>query len=51
MVALGDGVVDLRSAMREAKHADWMLVELDHCAGEMRDAVRTSAEWLALTPR
>ena len=51
MVALGDGVVDLRSAMREAKHADWMLVELDQCAGEMRDAVRRSAEWLALTPR
>ncbi|MFI5319203.1 MAG: sugar phosphate isomerase/epimerase family protein [Myxococcota bacterium] len=48
MVALGDGVVDLRSAMREATHADWMLVELDQCAGEMREAVRRSAAWLAL---
>lgn len=46
MLALGDGVVDLRSAMREARHADWMLVELDACAGEMKAAVRRSAEWL-----
>jgi sugar phosphate isomerase/epimerase len=48
MVALGDGVVDLRSAMRAAKHADWMLVELDQCAGDMREAVRRSAAWLGL---
>ena len=46
MTALGDGVVDLRSAMRAATHADWMLVELDQCAGEIREAVRRSAEWL-----
>jgi hypothetical protein len=24
-----------------------MLVELDQCAGEMKEAVRRSAEWLA----
>ncbi len=48
MVALGDGVVDLRSAMRAAVHADWMLVELDACAGEMKAAVRRSAVWLHL---
>ncbi len=48
MVALGDGVVDLRSAMREASYADWMLVELDRCAGEMKEAVRRSARWLHL---
>ena len=46
MTALGEGVVDLRSAMKAARHADWMLVELDQCAGEMREAVRRSAEWL-----
>jgi len=51
MTALGDGVVDLRGAMRAATHADWMLVELDQCAGEMKEAVRMSAEWLGLTPR
>jgi sugar phosphate isomerase/epimerase len=48
MVALGDGAVALRSAMGEAKHADWMLVELDRCAGEMKEAVRRSSEWLGL---
>ncbi len=48
MVALGDGAVDLRSAMRAAEHADWMLVELDRCAGEMKAAVKRSAEWLGL---
>ncbi|MBM4381977.1 MAG: sugar phosphate isomerase/epimerase [Deltaproteobacteria bacterium] len=48
MVALGDGVVDLTSAMQAATRADWMLVELDQCAGEMTEAVRRSAEWLRL---
>jgi sugar phosphate isomerase/epimerase len=47
MTALGDGVVDLRGAMRAAVHADWMLVELDQCAGQMKAAVKRSAEWLA----
>lgn len=51
MTALGDGVVDLRGAMRAAAHADWMLVELDRCAGEMKQAVRRSAEWLGLAGR
>lgn len=46
MTALGEGVVDLSAAMKAAQHADWMLVELDQCAGEMREAVRRSAEWL-----
>ena len=50
MTALGDGAVDLRSAMRAAKHADFMLVELDQCATSMREAVRRSAEWLGLKP-
>jgi sugar phosphate isomerase/epimerase len=48
MVALGDGVVDLRGAMLAAQHADWMLVELDRCAGKMTEAVQRSAEWLDL---
>jgi sugar phosphate isomerase/epimerase len=51
MVALGDGVVDLTSAMQAATHADWMLVELDQCAGEMKEAVRRSAEWLGIAAR
>jgi sugar phosphate isomerase/epimerase len=51
MVALGDGVVDLTAAMQAAAHADWMLVELDACAGEMKQAVKRSAEWLRLAPR
>jgi hypothetical protein len=34
--------------MREAAHADWQHVELDHCAGEMKQAVRRSAEWLGI---
>lgn len=46
MTALGEGVVDLRGAMDAAKHADWMLVELDRCAGDVREAVRRSAQWL-----
>ena len=49
MVALGDGVVKLRDAMRAAAYADWMLVELDACAGDMKEAVRRSAEWLTRT--
>jgi sugar phosphate isomerase/epimerase len=44
MLALGDGVVDLTSAMAAATHADWMLVELDQCAGEMKEAVRRSGD-------
>jgi sugar phosphate isomerase/epimerase len=48
MTALGAGVVDLRSAMAAARHADWQLVELDRCAGDMREAVRASAAWLGL---
>ncbi len=48
MTALGDGVVGLSAAMKAATHADWMLVELDQCAGEMREAVRRSVEWLGL---
>jgi sugar phosphate isomerase/epimerase len=50
MVALGDGVVDLTSAIAAAAHADWMLVELDQCAAEMKEAVGRSAEWLRLPP-
>jgi hypothetical protein len=48
MVALGDGAVDLEGAMHAASAADWMLVELDACAGDMRAAVQRSAEWLGL---
>jgi sugar phosphate isomerase/epimerase len=51
MTALGEGVVALTSAIAAATHADWMLVELDQCAGKMTEAVRRSAEWLRLTPR
>ncbi|HEU4427639.1 MAG TPA: sugar phosphate isomerase/epimerase [Myxococcota bacterium] len=51
MTALGDGVVDLKRAIAAATCADWMLVELDHCATSMRESVRKSAEWLGLPAR
>jgi sugar phosphate isomerase/epimerase len=51
MVALGDGVVEITGAMQAAAHADWMLVELDACAGDMKQAVQKSADWLELAPR
>lgn len=45
-VALGDGVIDLPAVVRAARHADWFIAELDHCATDMFDALARSRDYL-----
>lgn len=42
MVAVGDGVMDFPPILDAAKSAEWLIVELDHCATDMLTAVETS---------
>lgn len=44
--ALGRGVVDLEGVIRSAPAAEWHIVELDRCDGDMIDAMRESRAWL-----
>ena len=47
MTAVGDGTMDFRSIVKAGgKHTEWMIVELDFCAGDMMDAVKTSYTYL-----
>lgn len=46
MVAVGEGNVDVSSVLRAASHAEWHVVELDHCATDMFTAVERSALYL-----
>jgi sugar phosphate isomerase/epimerase len=45
MVALGGGAVDIRGAVA-AGAADWLIVELDKCDGDMLEAVECSYAYL-----
>jgi len=47
MLAAGSGVMDFPSIVGAAKSADWLIVELDHCATDMMQAVAESIEYLA----
>ncbi|MGQ9908599.1 MAG: sugar phosphate isomerase/epimerase family protein [Candidatus Flexifilum sp.] len=45
-VALGNGVMDIPAVVRAASAAEWLIVELDHCATDMLDAVEQSYHYL-----
>lgn len=45
-VALGLGAMDLRAVVAAGHLADWLIVELDHCATNMFDAVADSYRFL-----
>ena len=47
MTAVGEGIVDFPSIVRNAgSHTEWMIVELDRCAGDMMEAVVKSYAYL-----
>lgn len=46
MTAVGAGTVDIRGNIAAATAAEWHVVELDHCATDMMDAVRQSYKFL-----
>lgn len=43
MTAIGEGTMDFDPIMKAARHAEWMIVELDECATDMVEAVEKSA--------
>lgn len=46
-VAVGDGVLDFPSIVQAAEGtAEWLIVELDHCATDMMEAVEKSYQYL-----
>ncbi len=45
-VALGEGVMDIPTAVHAAESAEWLIVELDHCATDMLEAVEKSYRYL-----
>lgn len=45
-VALGEGVVDIAAAVNAAESAEWLIVELDHCATDMVEALQKSYHYL-----
>ena len=45
MTAVGDGALDM-PAIAAASQAEWHVVELDHCAGDMWEAVERSHRYL-----
>ena len=46
-VAVGDGVLDFHAIVRAAGDvAEWLIVELDHCATDMLEAVAKSCHYL-----
>jgi sugar phosphate isomerase/epimerase len=47
MTALGEGVVDIPGVVAAgASSTEWLVVELDHCATDIMEAVRKSYEYL-----
>lgn len=48
MTALGEGVMDIPAIVAAARpHAEWFVVELDHCATDMFTAVEKSYRYLS----
>ncbi|MBN1808710.1 MAG: sugar phosphate isomerase/epimerase [Planctomycetes bacterium] len=45
-VAVGQGKMDFPPLLAAATHAEWLIVELDHCATDMLQAVKESCEYL-----
>jgi sugar phosphate isomerase/epimerase len=46
MVAVGQGKMDIPAALHAAKHAEWLIVELDRCDTDMMTAVIESYRYL-----
>jgi len=46
MCALGEGRIDLPAVLEAARSAEWHVVEIDHCHGDMLEALRRSVEYL-----
>lgn len=47
MTAVGDGVMDFHAVLKAAGDApEWLIVELDRCAGDMMEAVERSLRYL-----
>lgn len=47
MVAVGQGIMDFQAIIpAHADHTEWLIVELDHCATDMLDAVAQSYRYL-----
>ena len=44
--AVGEGTMDFEPIMNAARHAEWMIVELDACATDMVTAVEKSAAFM-----
>jgi sugar phosphate isomerase/epimerase len=48
MVAIGDGKMEFQKVIPAGDpHTEWLIVELDRCAGNMLDAVARSLKYLA----
>jgi sugar phosphate isomerase/epimerase len=48
MVALGEGKMEIEKVLSAGKpHAEWVIVELDRCAGDMMEAVGRSLNYLS----
>jgi len=48
MVAIGDGKMDFRKVLEASgSNVEWLIVELDRCAGDMMDALRRSLPYLS----
>lgn len=45
-VALGEGVMDIAAVVNAAESAEWLVVEFDHCATDMLEAVDKSYQYL-----
>jgi hypothetical protein len=46
MTALGAGRMPVAEILAAAPSAEWHIVELDHCATDMMEAVGASMTWL-----
>jgi sugar phosphate isomerase/epimerase len=46
MCALGEGRIDLAAVLDAARAAEWHVVEIDHCRGDMLEALRRSLAYL-----
>ncbi|MDG2027699.1 MAG: sugar phosphate isomerase/epimerase [Acidimicrobiales bacterium] len=46
MVAVGDGDLDVAAVLRASHNADWHVVEMDQCAGDIFDALAASCRYL-----
>jgi len=46
MCALGEGRIDLAAVFEAARFVEWHVIEIDHCRGDMLEALRRSVAYL-----